>query len=331
MIKYVENIYPDFTHFDKIPKLYHIKPDFEKAAYAMADPIKEFIEGLKPSKDSSFYWVNAMGSGEIYGANNRGDYFPRQELIDNHGTFVTTPARVYIQHINKDPRFSLGEVIYSFFNHDTDRVELVERVDWPLVSKFAPDWLRYALQRDEQLNTSMGCNVAYDECSYCGNKAKYKNEYCTHALTNMNNFIEGKKIFVKNKSPRFFDNSFVKKGADRTARVLSKVASDYENTITNDEEYKKIFSLSDIKDPKDDNFKEAIDTVFKDSPVFSKEFMDSLCIYELEDILGTTKVAGIELTPEEYQYIALKKLGQDDMAVEYFDNNKIFHPNLFVY
>jgi hypothetical protein len=113
MIKYI-NL--DYKNFEKEPSIYRIQSDFEKSAYAMADTIKEFIEKLKPNKDSNFYWINAMGAGETYGSNSRGDYFPRNELVNSHKTFVETPARVYIQHRNKDPQYSLGEVIYSFFN-----------------------------------------------------------------------------------------------------------------------------------------------------------------------------------------------------------------------
>jgi hypothetical protein len=158
MIKYIENTYPDYKNYDLIPKSYKIKSDFEKVAYEMADPVKAFIETLKPSKDSNYYWINAMGSGELYGANNRGDYFPRQELMDHHHTFVDTPAKVYIQHRNKDPQMSLGDVLFSHFNPDTERVELVQRIDWNKVFKsYTPDWIRTLLQTDKSFNTSMGC------------------------------------------------------------------------------------------------------------------------------------------------------------------------------
>jgi hypothetical protein len=148
MIKYISIDYPNFKNFELLPQVIHLKSNFEKIAYEAGSPVKEFIEKLKPNKDSNFYLINAMGAGETYGSNSRGDYFPRQELINNHKTFVETPARVYIQHRNKDPQYSLGEVIYSFFNPDTDRVEVVERIDWPLVHKYAPDWIRFALQMD---------------------------------------------------------------------------------------------------------------------------------------------------------------------------------------
>ena len=321
MIKYI-NL--DYKNFEKEPSIYRIQSDFEKSAYAMADTIKEFIEKLKPNKDSNFYWINAMGAGETYGSNSRGDYFPRNELVNSHKTFVETPARVYIQHRNKDPQYSLGEVIYSFFNPDTDRVEVVERIDWPLVHKYAPDWIRFALQMDKGFNTSMGCKVAYDECSYCHNKSKTMAEYCPHLKTAMNQFIDNTHIHAINIGPKFFDNSIVQRGADRTARMLSKVASAEDEVVdmiqTDDEfnkSHKTYFFYSD-------NTNQEIKKYAESLPTFNRTFLDALCEYELPEILGTTKVAGCELKPEEFQYITLKKLGQEKQAEDLWTEGKVF-------
>jgi len=157
MIKYILNEYEGIDNKNNIIRL---EPNFEKVAYQFGDPIKEFIEkNIKPTKGSNYYLINAMGSGEIYGANTRGDYFPRKELIENHKTFETTPAHVFVQHRNKDKSRRLGDVLFSYFNEDTDRVELVQRIDWDRVFKYAPDWVKVLLQTDQPYSSSMGCLI----------------------------------------------------------------------------------------------------------------------------------------------------------------------------
>lgn len=331
MIKYINNDYPGFENQTTV---IHLDSKFEKVAYDFGDPIKEYIEKkIKPTKGSNFYLINAMGAGETYGSNTRGDYFPRKELKENHKTFESTPASVYVQHRNKDRNIRLGDVLFSHFNDDTDRVELVQRIDWDRVFKFAPDWVKTLLQTNSPYNTSMGCTVDHEYCSYCGKKNKLMNQRCDHLARRMNQFIDGTRIVAVNVKPKFFDNSIVMRGADKIARSLKKVASDpyideilnAEETIMNDAELsgKSYFIFDSEKSTKVDISpetkvafirEETFDKVANDSFYLSKDFIGSILESELKDILGVTKVAGAELLPHEYQYIVLKKLGQDEEA-----------------
>ena len=64
-------------------------------------------------------------------------------------------------------------------------------------------------------------------CSICGNRAPRIQDYCEHARTMMNKILsDGRKVYVDNPKPKFFDISFVRVPADRTAYTLRKVASD---------------------------------------------------------------------------------------------------------
>ncbi len=50
-------------------------------------------------------------------------------------------------------------------------------------------------------------------------------DYCEHARHSMNKILpDGRKVFVRNDYPRFFDISFVFIGADKTAKVMMKIA-----------------------------------------------------------------------------------------------------------
>jgi hypothetical protein len=52
-------------------------------------------------------------------------------------------------------------------------------------------------------------------------------DYCEHAKRMMNRILpDGRKVFVFNDYPRFFDISFVFIGADRTAKTMMKIAGD---------------------------------------------------------------------------------------------------------
>jgi len=106
------------------------------------------------------------------------------------------------------------------------------------------------------------CKVPYDLCSKCLDWAKYRkaqatfdpnrhrtvglavlefhkknpirglsvtrNDYCVHLKTMLNKILEdGTKIYAINDYPRFFDISFVFIGADKTAKVMAKLACDH--------------------------------------------------------------------------------------------------------
>ena len=77
---------------------------------------------------------------------------------------------------------------------------------------------------------SMGCRIKHDVCSICGNEAPTRAQYCDHAKFAMNQVLpDGKKIYVHNPSPNFFDISRVC-SVPQTARGtrLKKVAHVYE-------------------------------------------------------------------------------------------------------
>lgn len=68
--------------------------------------------------------------------------------------------------------------------------------------------------------------VAVHNCSICGNRAPTRAQYCDHLKFQMRDIIDGRKVCALNPSPKFFDISFVFRGADPTAFMLKKVAHD---------------------------------------------------------------------------------------------------------
>jgi len=97
-------------------------------------------------------------------------------------------------------------------------------------SRNAVDVYNFEVEEDESYVAAgvavHNCKVAYDVCTKCGNKAKNRGYYCKHARYEMGKRDpDGRKTAVLNPRPKFFDISIVKRGADRGAKILLKVAS----------------------------------------------------------------------------------------------------------
>lgn len=188
-----------------------------------SNAIQEHWASMDRDPNKAYLHVLAMTNSEKYGPNNNGDFFKGDDLRNDHKNFLKT-AHVYLHHVNKDPKKSLGKPIYSFYNENMERVELILELDKN--SSFAADTVR-KIKDGEQIYVSMGVSVQYDVCSICGNKAKSRQQYCEHLRYNMNRIMpDGRQVYAINPSPlKFFDISIVARPADRIAWALDKAAS----------------------------------------------------------------------------------------------------------
>jgi hypothetical protein len=176
-------------------------------------------------------------------------------------------AKPFLHHRNKDfpphNHPSFGEIELAAWNPRMKRVELVHRIDRDLCMKGGGMSLWDKLKNGDYPDTSMGCKVPFDTCSICLDWDRYKaalatfdpdkqkspgeavlavhekkpirgvsktrNDYCDHAKNMMNRILsDGRKVFVYNDFPKFFDDSFVFIGADKTAKMMMKLAEDAE-------------------------------------------------------------------------------------------------------
>lgn len=166
-------------------------------------------------------------------------------------------ATVYAHHKNSDPNsLGFGDVIFAAPNEAMKRIELVMRVDTDLAAQRGHTAILDRIERGDRVDVSMGCKVPFDLCSICTDwetvkraKKGYdpkrhsspgvailayhrtvkpirglaitKADYCSHMVEQPGAILDdGRKVFVYNDYPRFFDISFVWVGADRTARVM---------------------------------------------------------------------------------------------------------------
>lgn len=234
-------------HPDGTPTVQLLHPDtMEKIASHGHPLIKQAAAELPLRTDGIWVLVNAVSGGEYWGPNTNGDYFSEESLkfaADmqlgcprlkdyGHKTFEKY-AYPYRHHLNKDPKKSIGEIVkIAVWNDAMKRVELIhflrrdsEFDDFGDVIKVgAPDLVRSVEQGDE-VSVSMGCKVPYDICSKCHHQAKNVSFYCDHLKYAMNQVLaDGTQICAINPHPRFFDISYVLRGAEKTAKVLKNLS-----------------------------------------------------------------------------------------------------------
>lgn len=198
--------------------------------------ILAYKQQLEPEPGKTYVHILALGAGDYYGANLNNDHFPWDGLQHDHtktahpymhGYKTFLNAHAFAHHVNKDPEKAYGDVLVSVLNHKMKRVELIVAIDEEKCIRNGGQRTLEKIKAGEYPSTSMGCRVPFDVCSICGHKAKYRSEYCDHMRNDAGKIMaDGRKIFVYNPYPRFFDISFVFIGADRTSFVLEKVAMD---------------------------------------------------------------------------------------------------------
>lgn len=226
----------------------HMRGGFAKVAGPIMPQIKQWVSGYIPDPQKIAVLVNAMGASEYWGQNVNGDIFPEKGLIHdcrNHadqshpyddftgkvippyGYWTFLHAHPFVHHKNKDPSRAFGHVELACWNPKMHRVELVVILDKAAALQHGGQHVIDRILAGEYPDVSMGCRVPYDICTICGNKSKTRNDYCVCVKQiGMGKILDdGRRIGVINTYPRFFDISFVFIGADKTAKVMCKLAS----------------------------------------------------------------------------------------------------------
>lgn len=318
-----------------------VRGSFEKTAGASLHPsISNYLDNLEPSSTKLHVLINALGAGEFYGSNVNGDYFEESELTKEsseagHKTFLN--AGVYRHHKNKDPEKSMGKVKISAYNPGMRRVELVVEIDREKAASLGHDDLIRVLDDGGHPAVSMGCKVKYDVCSICKHASKTRQDYCKHASAMMNKTLDdGRKVYVTNPDPRFFDISFVLVGADKTSFAMHKLAS-AASVLSADLAEQE--GLRESSHSSLDGKKAKIALMLKRIPA-TAEKVDSCCGNEkplehfcnacqdksLGQALTTSSSMGIVLKPREYQKIILIKLGYHKLAKDLARRGVVFAP-----
>lgn len=318
----------------EVLQLVHPNSFVKTAEYSQV--LVDFIKTLKEKADKIYALVNALSAGEYYGSNRNGDYFPEESLKEYHKTFEAL-GHVYRHHINKDPNKSLGRVVFSHYNPEMHRVELIIELDKPKSEDVVE-----RLEKGDLPAVSMGCRVPWDECSICGNRARTRKEYCEHLAKNMNSVLSsGQKVFAINRMPKFFDLSVVLIPADRTAGFLSKVAgyNGKEATFNKTAKFAPNLDLSLQKFAEQDTYAEIrknieakVDCISSDPKLLIRstqaripeEKLKKLAEFPFNQVLSTMNALRIFPLKEDFQKLALYNLGEISLAEELEQKGEVF-------
>ena len=224
--------------------------------------VMELIESIE-AQPGRLYLVNsALGAGEYVGFNLRGDWFTEKGLNHTPPGFEDIPvwdidarrkaaneteaiprwgslawgyptfynAHRFRHHVNKDPNKAYGFILGAFWDDRMKRVILVSELIKTMCAKLGALDLYNRIANGEFPDSSMGSKVPYDRCSICNHHARTPMQYCEHVRKGaeppygMKSMLpDGRICGVYNDYPRFFDDSFVFVGAERSAKVMSNV------------------------------------------------------------------------------------------------------------
>jgi hypothetical protein len=276
-------------------------------------------------------------------------------------------ATVYAHHKNTDPQqLGFGDVIFAALNVQMKRIELVKRVFNDEAQKKGHTSILDRVRAGERVDVSMGCKVPFDLCSICTDWDEVKKawqtydemhhrhpgvailayhkqvkpirglavtkvDYCQHMVSEGGKvYPDGRKVFVYNDFPRFFDISFVWIGADRTARVMWHLADpDAPKTPASMKSAPPgaLERLLELLSSKSASMEKDIpgglaEAAFRDADT-APEILDVQVMLQgapstdvVRKILSTLSGLGVIPTPGEFQGMVLPLLGAEGSAVK---------------
>lgn len=302
-------------------------------------------------------------------------------------------AQVFAHHRNKDASKGFGGVELSAWNPGMKRVELVTRLDRDKCAAFGGSGTWDKLKAGDYPDLSMGCKVPFDTCSICLDWEKYEEaratfdearhkhpgdailefhkrmkqsgrgirglsitraDYCEHAKNSMNKILpDGRKVFVYNDFPRFFDISYVFIGADKIAKAMLKIAGEgrrhfflekqasaeievvgsaeiaealgLEEKVANVDKRAKQKKSEITKDVMPSQFAgKAVPLLTQNEPDLPRDVLDLLGGMPLDSALSTPSGLGMVLRPREFQRIILIQMGKAPLANELEEKGEVF-------
>ena len=223
--------------------------------------VQELIESIKPQPNRLYIVNSALGAGEFVGFNLRDDWFTEEGLLHEPPGWKDIPvwdidkrrqaanwtdevpgwgplcwgypsfynANRFHHHNNGSPEKTRGRILGAFYDHRMHRVILISELLEELCKKWGVTDTYDRIKKGDFPATSMGSRVPGDLCATCGNWARTPAEYCGCLTGTRKGYGRGKilpdgrKCGMYNLHPRFFDDSFVFVGAEKSAWVMSNV------------------------------------------------------------------------------------------------------------
>ena len=165
--------------------------------------------------------IIAVGAYEGTGFNRNGDMFKEADCEKNHHYFKQADRAIHRHHKNKptDPKY--GNIKASAYNKNMKRIELIVGLDNDKCADILDEQ-----EKKGYTNWSMASKQAYDICTWCQHKAASDKDRCECIPAKIGELNkEGVMCGMENPNPRWFEQSYVHRPADRIGMSL-KVASD---------------------------------------------------------------------------------------------------------
>jgi len=211
-------------------------------ARALSPETAKFVNKLANDDPNSTYQiVIPIGIGDSWGINFRGDLVYRDQMIPDvnseayrnrpYGYPTFKSGHFFAHHRNKPAKGHpiLGDVPFVTLNPKMQWIELVVRAHLPSVEEHHPELLSQIISG--AFPVSMGLLAIADVCLKCGNVRKGPTSRpCKHIMPPSRGgelgkiYKDGSVAGMSNIQPRFFDISFVNRGADSIGFSLKKVA-----------------------------------------------------------------------------------------------------------
>jgi len=153
------------------------------------------------------------------GTNGNGDHFTEEELKKAYKTFIG--KGVFVNHASNDIEKKRGKIVDARWVESRGDKYVVTLLE--MNEKAYPDFCQ--MIRSKQIDSvSMGCQVAFSECSICHHKAKTTANYCFHVKMHKGGAYDGKPVYEINKDVEFIEVSWVTVGADPQAKLIEIIA-----------------------------------------------------------------------------------------------------------
>lgn len=183
------------------------------------------VENL--DKDNFLYFrARAISAGETSGPNGNGDFFPLEELVKSHKTFIG--RGLFLNHESAQAEKAVGKIIDAYLITDNDTNEIWVETLCKIDRKANP-----AIARQVETGiidaVSMGCNCESAICSFCNQIMHSRDEFCEHIRSGLlRKFMRGNEeilCYSINKGLTFSELSLVSMPADSKAKIHEVLAS----------------------------------------------------------------------------------------------------------
>lgn len=151
------------------------------------------------------------------GTNGNGDHFTYDELKRAYKSFVG--KGVFVNHQSSDIEKKRGMIVDAKFMEERGPENAYVTAVLEINAEAFPE-LATMIRSGHANSVSMGCQVAYSNCSICNHAAKTVKDYCMHVKMNKGGVYNGRPVFEINNGVEFIEISMVTTGADANAKVL---------------------------------------------------------------------------------------------------------------